>query len=504
MLTVKPNASFESHEHERIRSRTQLAMIASMMMMHGPQLTQRRRALQLLAVVVNATTLMISTQNSRNIASSLQLMRGCVIKKAGSLERVTLPPPGKTVIVTAFTVLKKNGDTVVTEVVVPHKYGFRTAACTKGKKCEGQDRVTCAFSHENDTIARGMWSLNDTDYDKLSECLLLKADPLEITKIEEVARVSADGVLEENIGVVLRAPDETRKVGVIRLDGAPQGVSGVYAFLKGAGNVETGARVVFGAVCSLVGADTDLTVRDTLVPVAAVVIPYDALNRRGRSSPASPAKARGNKQQPLPRTPLHHDAAAGAAAQGTDGNSVRFGTRTDSSTAVRVNVHGPFCVVTVGLQGGGKSHTQRVLLESCTMQTPNPYPEETAVRQPMSALVCHFEHHDRGVCEYAFIAEGSGESKPPKVYVFTSPLNYARRRQHYKDAGLGKTVEVVPLKFHWPLATPHLRKVCNLGNAPFFPYSLVVAATNRCDQYAHCHSDFHFCTCHSLILYQIY
>jgi hypothetical protein len=410
----------------------------------------RRSCSQCLAVVVNTTTVMSSTQSdARKQAFPLPLCKDCVVKKAApSQERTALPPPGKTVIVTSLARNKRSGEVEVTNIVVPHKYGFRTKDCKKDN-CNGSD-PTCVFSHPSDTIERGMWSLNDADYDKLAECLLMKADAHEIAKIKEVAGVSVNGVLEEEIGVVLRTPDETRKLGVIRLDRAPQGISGVYAFLEWKGEVKPGTRVVFGAVCGLVGTGSDLTGIDTLVPVATAVTPYDSLHPDVRNSPARPAKPAKGK-----------DAAVGAAAEGTDKELVQFGTGTVSGTEVNVDIHKPFCVVTVGLQGAGKSHTQRVLLESCTMQTLHPALVEAPMRQPMSALVCHFEHHDRDVCEYAFIAEGKPGFKPPKVYVFTSPLNFAKRRNHYiEDTGLD--VEVVPLKFHWPLANAHLRKVCTL------------------------------------------
>ena len=43
---------------------------------------------------------------------------------------------------------------------------------------------------------------------------------------------------------------------------------------------------------------------------------------------------------------------------------------------VYLNTHEPFCFATVGVQGGGKSHTMSCILESCLV----PFPEGDIVR----------------------------------------------------------------------------------------------------------------------------
>jgi hypothetical protein len=67
---------------------------------------------------------------------------------------------------------------------------------------------------------------------------------------------------------------------------------------------------------------------------------------------------------------------------------------------VYLNTSEPFALITVGVQGGGKSHTTAVVLESCLI--PCPAPSESPMIQldlPMSALVLHYDTNESNVCE---------------------------------------------------------------------------------------------------------
>jgi predicted SprT family Zn-dependent metalloprotease len=64
---------------------------------------------------------------------------------------------------------------------------------------------------------------------------------------------------------------------------------------------------------------------------------------------------------------------------------------------VFLNTHEPFCLVTVGVQGGGKSHTLATVLEGCLI----PFPEHSLCRleEPMTTLVLHYDDCSSTRCE---------------------------------------------------------------------------------------------------------
>jgi hypothetical protein len=150
-----------------------------------------------------------------------------------------------------------------------------------------------------------------------------------------------------------------------------------------------------------------------------------------------------------------------------------------------LNVSDPFCFVTVGVQGAGKSHTTNCVLEACLL----PYPHVSQVRQPMAALVCHYDQSETNCCEATGLAEpskameeflrghesggdsceegtdncddegGAQPSRPPpapylatccadfeddKLVVLCSPSNFHNRRKFYEG-----TCTVRPLLFRW-------------------------------------------------------
>jgi len=123
---------------------------------------------------------------------------------------------------------------------------------------------------------------------------------------------------------------------------------------------------------------------------------------------------------------------------------------------VYINVTDPFCLIAVGVQGSGKSHTTACILESCLL----PFPPVTGVRQPMACMVCHYDQSDANCCE----ATGLGQPSPKiarilaaygfdtpapslsddRLLVLCSPSFYKQRAKYY--AGV---CEVRPLLFRW-------------------------------------------------------
>ncbi|KAJ3167419.1 hypothetical protein HDU88_002341 [Geranomyces variabilis] len=65
------------------------------------------------------------------------------------------------------------------------------------------------------------------------------------------------------------------------------------------------------------------------------------------------------------------------------------------SSEVYLNTHDPFCLVTLGVQGAGKSHTVATLIESCMLHCP-PF---LAAQPPVKTMVFHFDQDASNICE---------------------------------------------------------------------------------------------------------
>ncbi len=60
-----------------------------------------------------------------------------------------------------------------------------------------------------------------------------------------------------------------------------------------------------------------------------------------------------------------------------------------------INTHDPFCMVAVGVQGAGKSHTVGVVAEALLL----PSSPVVQLERPMSTLVLHFDSDSSTLCE---------------------------------------------------------------------------------------------------------
>ena len=67
---------------------------------------------------------------------------------------------------------------------------------------------------------------------------------------------------------------------------------------------------------------------------------------------------------------------------------------------IYLNTHEPFCLVTVGVQGSGKSHTLATVLEGCLIQ----FPVKSVCRleKPMTTLVLHYDESVTSRCEVRY------------------------------------------------------------------------------------------------------
>ena len=134
---------------------------------------------------------------------------------------------------------------------------------------------------------------------------------------------------------------------------------------------------------------------------------------------------------------------------------------TNNHTPIYLNVHDPFCFVTVGVQGSGKSHSLAVIVENCVLRSTDEVCNTDGtlrLHTPMSSLVFHYDQNQRNQCETigiihpsdrlrSYFAEKKLEplSLPrQKTLVIVSPSNYHQRKAYY-----GSDVRVEPLLFSW-------------------------------------------------------
>jgi hypothetical protein len=185
-------------------------------------------------------------------------------------------------------------------------------------------------------------------------------------------------------------------------------------------------------------------------------------------------------------------ATAALCAPWVPASAVGAGDGRGSADAhVFLNTSQPFCLVTVGVQGAGKSHTLGVVAEALLL--PHNSASEAAatlppirLRRPVTTLVLHFDDNISGVCEVLGVAFASrrvqelrrrGVAPDPgvmspdgavplqRVVVLVSPANYQQRRAFYASmpGSQGSSMLVLPLLFRWrQLTASHLKTLMRL------------------------------------------
>ncbi|RYY45849.1 MAG: hypothetical protein EOO06_15715 [Chitinophagaceae bacterium] len=133
-----------------------------------------------------------------------------------------------------------------------------------------------------------------------------------------------------------------------------------------------------------------------------------------------------------------------------------------------MNTNEPFCMITVGTQGSGKSHTVACVVESCLI----PFPGLDIIRlmRPMNAVMFHYDDNINYVCEaiglltadpsikHCYQSNKPGQLKRSDVTVLVSPMNYLSRMKFYN----GKCA-VKPLLFEWQsLSADHIKKIMGI------------------------------------------
>jgi len=157
----------------------------------------------------------------------------------------------------------------------------------------------------------------------------------------------------------------------------------------------------------------------------------------------------------------------------------RFGTESmatlkgdDYSDAVYLNTHFPFCLLNIGVQGAGKSHSTAVVMENCLI--PMPIAGMIKLHEPMTTLVFHYDLSPTNICESTGLITPSSAAQqlidmmskslaqplpPPhldrsRLVVLVSPSFYKQRQAFYKGY-----CEVRPLLFSWKTLTAKQLKI---------------------------------------------
>ena len=136
---------------------------------------------------------------------------------------------------------------------------------------------------------------------------------------------------------------------------------------------------------------------------------------------------------------------------------------------VYLNIHEPFSMIAVGLQGSGKSHTLSCIMESCLI----PLPGVIRLKQPMTTLVLHYDSNPSSVCEATGLIEPSSAIPWPthlrrlphvdhdKMVVLVSPSYYKQRKAFYGDY-----CTVKPLLLRWSTMTAdHIKKIMGIQDS---------------------------------------
>ena len=136
-------------------------------------------------------------------------------------------------------------------------------------------------------------------------------------------------------------------------------------------------------------------------------------------------------------------------SDGEDGDLVEHGVSRPFNPAR------PFCLVALGVQGSGKSHSLAVYLEKMALlnnhQVSRQAAEQSTRYAGMCGLVCHYDRTKSNIPEVTSLCRyKDGMETPLRVVVYTSPTSFTQRVEYYRSMGYDESlVEVRPLLFEW-------------------------------------------------------
>ena len=121
--------------------------------------------------------------------------------------------------------------------------------------------------------------------------------------------------------------------------------------------------------------------------------------------------------------------------------------RTTSGDSIYLNTQAPFCLVALGVQGAGKSHSVATVIENCMLRSDDYIRSD----RPTSTIVFHYDQSEYNFCEAVTLTSRrfslpSFVSPVPHLTVLVSPSFYLQRQEFYKGY---QNCTVVPLLFRW-------------------------------------------------------
>ncbi|KAI8585430.1 hypothetical protein BDZ88DRAFT_491974, partial [Geranomyces variabilis] len=131
---------------------------------------------------------------------------------------------------------------------------------------------------------------------------------------------------------------------------------------------------------------------------------------------------------------------------------------------IYLNTHSPFCLIAVGVQGAGKSHSLASVIENCMLNA-KPCIE---AQKPATALIFYYDQDPENFCE-AITLTGRRAGLPASVpvvsrmTVLVSPSFHKQRTAFYRAKNI-PNCEVKPLLFKWgDLYADQIKKLMRVG-----------------------------------------
>jgi hypothetical protein len=121
--------------------------------------------------------------------------------------------------------------------------------------------------------------------------------------------------------------------------------------------------------------------------------------------------------------------------------------KTEDGQKIYLNTGAPFCLISVGVQGAGKSHSVATIIENCMLNVPNYMHNQGR----LATLVFHYDQDMANMCEALTLTSrrpGIPLNISPVAHmtILVSPSFYQQRKAYYKRI---PNCTVYPLLFKW-------------------------------------------------------
>lgn len=120
---------------------------------------------------------------------------------------------------------------------------------------------------------------------------------------------------------------------------------------------------------------------------------------------------------------------------------------TEDGQKIYLNTGAPFCLISVGVQGAGKSHSVATIIENCMLNVPDYIQNQ----RRLATLVFHYDQDLANMCEAVTLTSRrsgipSDISPVSHMTILVSPSFYLQRKAYYERI---PNCSVYPLLFKW-------------------------------------------------------